>query len=206
MHTIELVTIDGKSIYCGNHNSLNEAIESAIQKNIPLDGINLSYAKLDHINLDGVIFRNASFKCASLEGANMSEAEFINCDFSDANLKDACLCYSNINHCNFRLCTFKDTDISMSTLINCAFEGFSAFQLRFHSSYEISNLTYYHFAEQHVFNDIPTLIHVGERTVALFEKAMICKGIPHTFECGTIPEAVVKCTSYEIQSLVDLKN
>lgn len=197
MHTIELVTTDGKSIYRGDHNSLNEAIQTAIQKNIPLDGINLAYTTLHHINLDGVIFRNACFKGADLYGANMSEAEFFNCDFSTANLKDACLCYSNINQCNFRLCKFNETDIAMCSIKNCDFEGFSTFQLRLHSAHEICELNYNHYEKTHQFSEAPTLIQSGNKMAALIGNIMICNGIPHTFEYGTIANAVAKFQSYK---------
>jgi uncharacterized protein YjbI with pentapeptide repeats len=186
MHTIELVTTSGKSIYRGIHNTLNEAIESAIQKNIPLHDIDLSFTDLHHINLDGVIFQNASFKGSNLTGANMSEADFLNCDFSSANLQDACLCYSNINNCNFRLSELIGADIAMASLENCEFEGFSAFHFRFQSAFKTHNLTYHHFTKQHQFNSPPILIQCGDVMVALLEKALICKGISHTFEYDSI--------------------
>lgn len=206
MHTIELVTTDGKSIYCGTHNSLKEAIEFAIQKNISLDGIDLSYANLDHINLDGVILRNAYFKFTSLKGANMSEAKFFSCDFTSANLEGACLCYSDINHCNFRLCALKDMDVGMASLVNCEFEGLSAFHVRFQSAHERRDLIYHHFSEQYSFSEAPTVIQLGDKAVILFEKDKISKCFPHTFEYGSVSDTVVKWSSYKIQSLVDLKN
>jgi hypothetical protein len=205
MHTIELITVDGKSIYRGQHNSLNDAIESAIQKNIPLDGINLSFADLHHINLDGVSIKNASFQSANLGGANMSECNFSDCDFSSANLEDACLCYSNLNNCNFKLCEFKEADISMSSITNCAFEGFSTFYLRLHSAFKILNLTYHHFTKQYPINTPPTLIQSGDKMIALLDNSMICKGIQHTFEYGSIPENTPEPLTQAIQSIIDSK-
>lgn len=206
MHTIELITVDGKTIYRGRHHSVNEAIENAIKANIPLDGINLSFADLHHINLDGVSIKNASFQSANLCGANMSEANFYNCDFSSANLEDACLCYSNFSQCNFKLCEFKEADISMTSLKNCAFEGFSAFDLRFHSAFEMQGLTYHHFTKQCSFKSPPTLIQSGDKMIALLDNAMVCKGIPHTFEYGSIPEKAHEPLSRAMQSIIDLEN
>jgi len=206
MHTIELITVDGKTIYRGQHHSVNEAIENAIKENIPLDGINLSFADLHHINLDGVSIKNASFQSANLGGANMSESNFSNCDFSSANLEDACLCYTNFSHCNFRLCDFKETDISMSSLKNCEFEGFSTFNLRFHSAFEMQGLTYRHFTKQYPLTSPPTLIQSGDKMIALLDNAMVCKGISHTFEYGSIPDNSLTPLTQAIQSMIDLKN
>lgn len=203
MHTIELVTTDGKSIYRGPHNSLNEAIEFAIIENISLDKINLSNAVLHHINLDGVQLRNASFKGADLTGANMSEADFTTCDFSETNLKDACLCYSNFNDCNFRLSIFKGTDIAMMSLINCAFEGFETFRLKLHKCFQRHNLTYTHHCKTYPMNSNPILIQSNDMYIAIIDKLVFLKDTPHTLEYNNMTKAPISNITQMMQSLVD---
>lgn len=202
MHTIELVTIDGKSIYRGQHQSLNDAIEFAITHNIPLHNIDLSGATLHHINLDGVKFHNASFRNADLTGANMSEADFSGCDFSSAKLNDACLCYSNFSNCNFRLSDLKGADIAMTSLYFCKFEGFSTFDLRFDSAFRTEALIYYHFADQHLFHSPPILLHADDMTAAFLGNIMILSGTPHTFEYKA-PARIPSHPLQNIQSMID---
>lgn len=203
MTTIELVTIDGKSIYQGIHPSINDAIETAIRQNISLDRIDLSNSFLHHINLDGVRIENGSFKGADLTGANMSEATFSSCDFSSANLENACLCYSNFNDCNFRSSEFRDTDIAMSSLEKCDFEGFPALQLGFHTTFKMQQLTYFHFGQNHSISAPPTLVQSGSKLLAILDNTLLFKGIPHTFEYNNSTKTPPHPTISNIQSMID---
>ena len=203
MRTIELVTIDEKTIYQGTHHSLNEAIESAITKNISLDGIDLSNTILHHINLDGVSLRNAYFRGADLTGANMSEANFTDCDFSFSTLDNACLCYSNINRCNFRSSILKGTDISMISIENSNFEGFSALTLPLHTAFHICGLTYHHFGKTHSLDTPPTLIRSADKLIAVIGNAVIFKDLPYTFEYKNDFQLHADSIPVKIQSMID---
>lgn len=187
MRKITLLTTTTRLIYEGEHSSLTEAIESALQKGIPLDEIDLRHADLRHINLDGVCLRGALFHGADLTGANMSEARFIDCDFSASRMVDACLCYTDIINCNFKYAQFAATDISMATLDFCTFEGWDCFHIDFASAKSLKNLTYSHHSTLCPFATQPTIIKNGSSNVAILDKHMINKDIPYTLDHNTPP-------------------
>lgn len=173
MRKIKLVNTDGKTLYEGTHPSLNAAIEHAITHSISLDGINLTGEVLHNINLDGVKIQGANFCGADLSGANMSEAEFIDCDFQSADLTQACFCYSNFMCCNFKMSIFSGTDIAMSCLEFCIFEGVSMFHLNFHSTYKIKFLTFYHGSKAYGFQTPPTIIRSAEKYIIIIDNHII---------------------------------
>lgn len=203
MHTIELITTTGKPIYTGDHHHINDAIESAIKQNICLDRIDLSNKSIRHINLDGIRIENASFKGADLKGANMSESTFVGCNFSRAHLEDACFCYTNIIDCNLKLSHFRDTDISMSSIENCDFEGFSALGLKFHKAYKTDKMTYTHFNKKYPLTLPPTLIQAGDVSMAIINNILFLKDIPHTYAYKNTAKRILSYTTEDMQSLVD---
>lgn len=180
MRTIKLLTTTGNLLYQGHHHSLNEAIEYAINNNINLDNIDLSGALIPHINLDGIVLYEADFSGADLTGANMSEANFIDCNFNGADLTQACCCYSNFFECHFRESIFANTDISMACLQSCAFEGASAFNLNFHSTFKLGRLKYHHPHQLYLFDEPPTIIKSRDNQMVIISNDLISKQI-HKF-------------------------
>ena len=190
MPKITLFTTTQTVLYEGNHPDLVSAIEFCVQNNIPLNAIDLSNKKIYPINLDGVDIQGASFREADLTGANMSEAKFTDCDFSGAKMIDVCLCYTDLVRCNFKYALFAHTDISMASLDSCAFEGWNALSLDFHTAFKLSELTYIHYQEACLFNSPPTLIKSRGRNVAILDTKAIYREIPHTLERENTPESI----------------
>lgn len=173
MRNIKLITLTGDVLYEGPHSSVKEAVESALSQNIPLHFIDLSYCELCHINLDGVFMNNACFREANLMGANMSEAKFFDCDFTAANLSDACLCYSDLTRCNFRYTRFGCTDISMTSLDFCDFQGNSFCQLDLTSAHRLVGLAYYTEEKIYRFASPPRVTRDRQGTTMTFESGEI---------------------------------
>ncbi len=190
MPKITLFTTTQTILYEGNHADITSAIEFCIQNNIPLNAIDLSFQKIYPINLDGVCIQGASFRETDLTGANMSEAKFTDCDFSGATLIDVCLCYTDLVRCNFKYTTFGHTDISMASLDSCAFEGWSALSLDFHTAFKLTELTYTHHQDVCPFYSPPTLIHHQGQQIAVFDTKAIYREKPHTLERENTPESI----------------
>lgn len=203
MPLIILRSTDQTPLYEGSHITINDAIDAAIRNNICLDGLDLSYQKIRHINLDGVTLRNASFKGADLTGANMSEASFINCDFSDCVLTNACLCYSKISNCNLRLSFFLDTDISMSDLEFCDFEGQNTFDLKLFTAASLTNLTYHDGPNPILFSTQPILVLQGNTRIIILEKSIIFNGKTHTFGQEMLNESIGVNSIQDTQPLME---
>ncbi len=95
-----------KILYCGEHESLKEAVEAAVKSGDDLSGADLSEA-----NLSG----------ADLYRANLSEANLIGAYLSWANLSEANLCRANLsrdNHseANLARANLSGADLSMANL------------------------------------------------------------------------------------------
>lgn len=190
MRKIKLFTTTHKIIYEGIHSSIKDAIESAIQNNVVLDDIDLSFMHIHHINLDGVTIHRGLFRETNLCGANMSESKFINCDFSGAILTDACLCYSDIKGCNFKYAKFAATDISMSHLSFCEFQGWNTFNLDFHTAYKLDNLTFSHDKKIYNFDTPPRIHKTALQQKAILENAVIVRNNAHTLGHNMIIKSV----------------
>ena len=200
MRKFKLVTTGNKIIYEGSHSNIKQTVEYYVTHNINLQGVDLSNTDLRHINLDGVSIADANFKEANLSGANMSEAEFINCDFSRSNLSNACLCYSNISKCNFKYTHFFETDIAMSSIVFCDFQGLSSLKLDYHKAFKLESLTFKHFEQTIPFSTPPTLIRQGEKYIAILEKAMFSNEKLHTFDDTSLPESMLTLQQFYNQS------
>ncbi len=204
MRKIKLMTTDQKHIYEGYHPTLNQAIEFAISRAIPLDHIDLSYRNMQHINLDGIRLVGGCFTGANLNGANMSECNFSECDFSNSDLSNACLCYSNINKCNFKYTLFSGADIAMASIENSYFKGFQSLYLNFHKAFRLHSLTFTHHDKAHLFSSPPSLIRCRGHEVAILDKVLVYKDEPHTFAHDLPPESIGNAPLKTIQSMVDL--
>lgn len=204
MRKIKLFTTTEKLIYEGHHPSFVSAIEFALTYNVPLDDVDLSFADLRHINLDGVTLNNANFAGADLTGANMSEARFLSCNFSGAKLIDACLCYTDINNCNFKYTAFGATDISMAIIDSCAFEGWNTFDLDFSSAFSLYHLVYMHHAIPCPFSFPPTVIQAKNHHIAILGKNLINRDTPHTFEYKNYRKLFKNQPPLDEQPIVDI--
>jgi|GEM_PF-6454141 len=182
MSNVQLLTTNHKLLYEGQHTSIKQAVEFAYSQNIPLHGIDLKGKNLQGINLDGITLHSGNFSEANLQGANLSEATFKSCDFSSSNLRDSCFCYSNMLHCNFRLSDFSEGDLSMASIENSEFEGFSSLAFNLHKAFKRQALTFIHFEKNIPILDIPTFITSGDIMIIKIGKYMILNEIPHTFE------------------------
>lgn len=123
--------ISRQTLYQATSNTLLELIELAIEQKIDLSGADFSYLNLSNANFDGLKAQNISFAFANLSGANLSEAHLINCDFENAQMNNCCMCESYFQKCSFTHTHFGATDIALSTLCGCTFQGSSFLSLPF---------------------------------------------------------------------------
>jgi hypothetical protein len=138
--------------------------------------------KCVNCDLSGADLSGLDLSRVNLQGANLSEATFKSCDFSSSNLRDSCFCYSNMLHCNFRLSDFSEGDLSMASIENSDFEGFSSLAFNLHKAFKRQALTFIHFEKNIPILDIPTFITSGDIMIIKIGKYMILNEIPHTFE------------------------
>jgi uncharacterized protein YjbI with pentapeptide repeats len=203
MPYVTLTTLSGKTLYQGHHPTLCHAVEFACERNLNLDGIDLSYSNLTSLNLDGVKIKGANFQGANLTGSNLTESVFYNCNFEYSVMTDACLCYSDFSQCNFKYSHWAGVDLAETSLENSSFSGFSTFLASFAKAHKLERLTYKHADKSYVFSRPPTYLKTDNHEVAFLDNVMIYKGIPHTFDYKTPPQEMDKKLLSHIQSMVD---
>ena len=80
-------------IFEGEFESLLQAVEEAVRKNVCLDGASLNHASLDRASLN-----HASLNGASLDRANLNHASLIDASLNGARLNGARLNGASLNH------------------------------------------------------------------------------------------------------------
>lgn len=154
-------TNTGKALYAGLYADLKECLEHAVEKNIDLTGINLSYTNLSNANLDGARMAKACFYNANLSGANLSEATLDSADFRNASLYNTCLCESSLKNCNFEDACFGATDIDSSALCYSRFSTYSAFTLPFRRAENMQGCVYRSIHGQTIQMSAPPIVIEG---------------------------------------------
>jgi len=105
-----------KILYCGEHESLKEAVEAAVKSGDDLSGADLYRANLSEANLIGAYLSWANLSEANLCRANLSEANLCRANLSEANLSRDNLSEANLSRANLSGADLYRADLSRADL------------------------------------------------------------------------------------------
>ena len=104
----------------GSRDQKSIAIEEKAKFKIHLEGVDLSYIRLQNANLSGARFEGANFYNADLKGVNMSYTIFNDANFSDSSISsDSDLSVSFFQDAKFYRCQLSECKL-VDAHLNCA--------------------------------------------------------------------------------------
>jgi hypothetical protein len=120
--------VDGTVIYRGEHGSLREAVETAVEHGVSLAdaklvGAVLTGTRLVGANLARANLTGASLVDARLVGANLTRANLAGASLVDARLGDANLTRANLDCARLYFANLVGANLAAANLANAMFEG-----------------------------------------------------------------------------------
>ena len=142
-----LKSIRGDVLFEGTSLSLKRDLETAVNKGVCLDFIDLRGINLSNLCLDGAQMKGACFWGANLSNTDMSQGDFSHSDFRTASFSNSCLAESDFNSCDFSGSYFSQTIITGALLEKTLFSCPSIFSLALSEVKSLSGALYNHQGE-----------------------------------------------------------
>jgi uncharacterized protein YjbI with pentapeptide repeats len=101
----------------------NEALEQLSQSGLWLDGLNLSQAQLQEIQVPHARWRSMNLQKADLQGACLQDADLQGSDLRDANLRGADLSHADLSGCDLRGCNLQEANLDGARLAGAQLDG-----------------------------------------------------------------------------------